>query len=463
MPPIKPGRWTVDPSLLDPLGRELSRGLVDLLPFWDDAPSNVADGFFTGNTKYGWAAYGAWLDKQQPTSRGAGWQNNATSGIYLRTDRALNSLSERQVDWTHMFVVRVDSNTQDFGLHGFDGGNQFWLDTSGSQLRIGTQTSAGILYGSSFHATSDNGTTYVIVYRNDDTNNQTGVFVDGVNHISPAGVAGTGTNFMMVAATSATSKNMNGAIVEFARWNRALTDTEILSLSADPFLLLRPAVLETETATATQDITPGLASQLATASDPTVTTGTVDVTPGLATQAASASDPTLTTTVDVTPGLASQLATATDPTLTTGVVDVTPGLATQLATAIDPVVALGTGTQTVTPELAANLATAYDPAVTTGAVTITPELVTQLATATDPAIATVVYVLPATAQQLATTFDPAVTTGTANITPELVTQLAAAFNPTISAFTITWTEGSSTVTTISGSMSTSTIEGTSKP
>ena len=48
MPLLKPGRWSVKPSLLEPLGQTLSRGPVDLLPLCDDVPTNLcSDRFVT--------------------------------------------------------------------------------------------------------------------------------------------------------------------------------------------------------------------------------------------------------------------------------------------------------------------------------------------------------------------------------------------------------------------------------
>lgn len=262
MPLLKPGRWSVKPSLLEPLGQELSRGLVDLLPFWDDAPTNVADGSFEENTKYGWAEGSAsWQSKAEPTSHGAGWLNNGTANVGINTDRTVTP-TEGQTDWTHLFVVRIDSHTGDSGLHGFNGSNQFWFDTTGTSLRVGTQTSGGVVYGSTFHEAGDNGTTYVVLFRNNHQDTRTDVWVDGVNHVSLAGrqnVAGAQTFY--VASTSATSKPLNGSLVEFARWNRALTDTEVQTLSFDPFLLLRPALLETEVAVGDQTITIGIAPE----------------------------------------------------------------------------------------------------------------------------------------------------------------------------------------------------------
>lgn len=456
MPLIKPGRWSWDRSLLESRFQGLARGLVDLLPFWDDAATNVADGHFDGEQKYGWVEGSvAWQSKQEPTSHGVGWLNNGTTNTYVVSDRDLGETTEGDTDWTHLFVVRVDSSVLDSGLHGWDGTNQFWFDRVGNVLRMGTQTTAGVIYGSEFHDGADNGTTYVIVYRNDHAATRTDVLVDGVTHVSVAGrVDLEGNKALYVGGTTATGKPLNGVLVEFVRWNRALTDTEMQQVSADPFGLLRPALLETE---AGLDITPGLITQLATVFDPTITTDVADITPGLITQAATVTDPAITTTVDITPGLITQAATVFDPVITT-TVDIAPGLITQAATVFDPVIT--TGVVDITPGLVSQLATVSDPVLTTGVVDITPGLITQTATTFDPVITTgVVDITPALIAQLATVFATTITTGAFDITPALITQLATLFDPVISTITITWTGGSMTTSTTGGSMTTTTIGG----
>lgn len=63
--------------------------------------------------------------------------------------------------------------------------------------------------------------------------------------------------------------------------------------------------------------------------------------PGLATQTATAFDPTVVGEEQVTPGLAQQLAVTFDPVITTGPVSVFPGTVDQTAQVFDPVVRAG--------------------------------------------------------------------------------------------------------------------------
>ena len=211
-------------------------------------------------------------------------------------------------------------------------------------------------------------------------------------------------------------------------------------------------ILSLELAGGTPSITPGLASQLAQAFNPTITTGSVSITPGLAQSLVAAFDPTVAATYPITPDLAQSLVTAFDPTLTVGSVSILPGLAQSLASAFDPTLAYTypitpdlaqqlvaafnpslAYTYSITPDLAQSLVTAFDPTVasTGGTQNITPGLVSQLVQAFDPTLTYTYAVTPDLAQSLVTAFDPTLTTGSVSILPDFAQQLAAAFDPTL--------------------------------
>jgi len=248
MPPslVKPARWAVNRALLEADGKNLSRGLVDLLPLWDDAPLNVGPEHFANQPKYGISSLGSWTSKREPTSHGIGWKYSGASPAEgsFKTDRGLVRSDEWFTDRTSLYVYRLDTNTVDAGIEsaykpnlGYD---ILWFDTVSSEMRI-AYSAGTVAYGPVFHTASDNGTTYVVIHRNDHTNTRTDVWVNGVNHISAADRASAAPDdtYYRAIGMAQNTKFLHGVVVTHAHWNRCLTDTEIQKVSADPFILLR--------------------------------------------------------------------------------------------------------------------------------------------------------------------------------------------------------------------------------
>ncbi len=387
MPPslVKPPRWAVTPALLEAAGKGLSRGLVDLLPFWDDAPNNAADDTMSGR-KYGWTEVtyvSPWVTKREPTSHGIGWQNDSNNKPnYVRTS-TLTVGTNWSTDWTEMYIVRLDTAVADSGLRSWGTeGDLLWFDYDGVAMRMGI-TGTATVYGPTFHTASDNETVYVVVVTNDDTNTHTNVYVDGVNHISSASkVAGTTDQRLYVCQRNTTS--MIGAMVSYARWNRVLTDTEVQRVSDDPFVLLRrndaiqPVVLATPSGTnytrtvtdpvGVTDVTSETETNRDTVTEPV---GVTDATTRTVAAARTVTDQTSVT--DTTTPAKSSPRTAVD---VAGVTDSVSVVLTRVATVADTV-----GVTDATTPVKAAAATVTDTVATTDAVS-TAKAIT--ATVTDP-------------------------------------------------------------------------------
>lgn len=374
MPPNlpKPPRWAISRSLLGPDGRELSRGLVDLLPFWDDGPTNLADSYFDSSDKYAWAeviqASNPWTSKREITSHGVGWQNDRNIDInYVRT-QTLARATEWLTDWSEMYVVRLDTAVDDSGLRSFAGGDLLWFDTDGTSQRMGI-TGTATVYGPTFHTASDNGKTYVVVVTNDDVNTHTNVLVDGVNHISSASKVASATDERLYVCLRSTTA-LIGTMVQYARWNRVLTDVEVQKVSTDPFSLLRrdmaiPTILTTPsginyTRTVTDvvgvtDVTSESETNRDTVAEPVAVTDTTSRT--------IAASRTLTESADVTDATTTAKSSQAVLTDSAAITDSVSVVLTRTVTATDPV-----GVTDATTAVKAATATVTEPITTTDAV-----------------------------------------------------------------------------------------------
>ncbi len=200
---------------------------------------------------------------------------------------------------------------------------------------------------------------------------------------------------------------------------------------------------------AQQDITPTLESQLAAATDPSLST-TYDITVALVSQLLGSTNPSLSTTASIAPALVSQLAstqsipfgvslflnqfaradqpvTATDPTLTQEQF-VDPGVVSQILTSLAATIT--SGQVTIDPALVSQLLGTTAPTITTGDVSIDPALVSQLADPTEPDVSIVgggqQDITAALVSQLVASLAATVTPGSVDIDPALASQLIAA-------------------------------------
>lgn len=255
MPPslVKPARWNIQHGLLTPEGRGLARGLVDLLPFWDDGgpfnhviPNYGYDYFAGASPKSAFTNNNLPTDqRREPTSRGVGWLGTLADNAQIGTTADVDASAEWATSWTCLYVFRLDTNTVDTGLLSHRSASTlYWYDTVSSQMRLGADLpGVGPTYGPTFHGAADNGTTYVVAIRNDDENTRTDLWLDGVNHISEAAKqVDTAAERIYIFSQELTGRRMYGAAVGFARWNRALTDDEVQRISYDPWMVARRAV-----------------------------------------------------------------------------------------------------------------------------------------------------------------------------------------------------------------------------
>ena len=388
MPPsfpslVKPPRWAVNRSLLSADGKNLTRGLVNLLPFWDDSPTDLGHDSF-GAKRYGWFERGTL--GRGITSHGAGWSNAGTSSTWVESDTTLDPATYWTTNWTELWVVTCDVNAKDSGLRNWgtslltDSADLLWFDTTGTAIRMGI-TGTATVYGPEFHTAADNGKAYVLVVTNDDTNTHTNVLVDGVNHISSASkVSDTVAKNLIIAARGNTE--MYSTLVTYARWNRVLTDAEVQTVSNDPFVLLRrnwaiPTVLATSgtahTATITDPVgvTDSISENETNRDTVTEPISVTDATSRTVAASRTLSD-TVNTTDVISPAKTSQ-STATDPV---GVTDSVSVVLTRAATATDPV-----GVSDATTAVKSATATVTDPVTTTDAVS-TVKTISE--TITDP-------------------------------------------------------------------------------
>ena len=138
-------------------------------------------------------------------------------------------------------------------------------------------------------------------------------------------------------------------------------------------------------ASAAQEITPSLVSQLLAGVEPAITTGNVNLSPSLVSQLLAGVDPTLTTgNVNLSPSLVSQLLAGVDPAITTGNVNLSPSLVSQLLAGVAPTIT--TGNVNLTPSLVSQLLAGVAPAITTGNVNLSPSLVSQLLAGVAPLV-----------------------------------------------------------------------------
>jgi len=118
----------------------------------------------------------------------------------------------------------------------------------------------------------------------------------------------------------------------------------------------------------------------------TIEAGAVTVTPSVASEPATALDPTVTAgSVTTFPSVTPEAMVGLDATVAAGAVTVTAPVASELATALDPTAT--SGAPTVTPPVAAELATALDATATPGAVSTTPAVTPEAMVGLNPTVA----------------------------------------------------------------------------
>lgn len=189
-------------------------------------------------------------------------------------------------------------------------------------------------------------------------------------------VSGTATTTRLFGDVARTGRqpNIDNAAL-FVRWNRALSDAEVVSLSNNPWQIFQPIrgiPVAFDTGGGTQTLTPSLYTNNQTFYSPTVTPGAVTLSPGLYPNQQTFYGPTVTAgAVTLQPPLVTNDQTFYGPTVVAGAVTLQPALYTNTQNFYSPTV---TSTVTLQPDLYTNQQSFYSPTIAPGAVTLTPDL-----------------------------------------------------------------------------------------
>lgn len=242
MPLLKPPRWSVNSADIEPRYRDLWRDVVFVL----NPSVSIGDEIDLFAKHVTWPVGGV---VSEPTQWGQGWRANtagSVTGVSLPLD--IDSCSV-------MVVADWDNN----GV-----GGQSCLvkrsDVVASRSFVLNHSPAGLIVLATNVESSSSATSVgtvdgpvVVVVTNDGTDASAGAkfYFDGVLDSSTAGVTGndnTSTWVFGQLAADSTNALFDGRLVLAVLWDRVLSPAEVTLLQLDPFGMLRPALLETETA-----------------------------------------------------------------------------------------------------------------------------------------------------------------------------------------------------------------------
>lgn len=270
---------------------------------------------------------------------------------------------------------------------------------------------------------------------------------------------------LAINANSALDASDN-ALFQFALvkyWNRALSDAEIKSISANHWQIFKPIprrifvpvggeagpqdlypnlytndqTFYTHTLSqsgGTQTLTPSLYTNDQTFYTHTLS-ATKTLTPSLYTNSQGFYDPTLSATKALTATLHTNSSAFYGPSISVGTVTLTPGLYTNDQTFYAPVVQLDGGPQYIAPDLYTGSQTFYGATVQPGAVAITPSLYSNDQTSFYSLTVTTTKTLTATLFTNDQTFYAPIVSlagGTQYVVPSLHTNVESFFSATVS-------------------------------
>lgn len=239
MPPVKPGRWSVNPSSIGPNYQSLWKGLVALVPVWGDPTpiELVKRKLATDTTRPKMTPvvdrFGPALRQSQALDTGASWlagdydefsTNPATTLAWVGTRVGVGDATG-----PHMWGYYVSESVQ-IRLVSFDD-EIFYLEYNDAFIGSVVMPANTPLLGLAFVS---NGRQYLRVY-NLLTTERIASGSDSSVFTPPA--AG---GRLVLGSAAALSIGVDHTLA--AAWNRELTDAEIQSLLIDPFGMIRPKV-----------------------------------------------------------------------------------------------------------------------------------------------------------------------------------------------------------------------------
>jgi hypothetical protein len=235
----------------------------------------------------------------------------------------------------------------------------------------------------------------------------------------------------------------SGTVYLVATWQRILSDSEIASVSRNPWQLFAPQkkpLFFSIQGTAGQTLTPSLFTNSNTFYSATVTPGAVTLTPGLYTNTNTFYSATVTPgAVTLTPDLFTNTNSFYSPTVTAGAVTLTPALFTNTSTFYSAIVSQGG--VILQPDLYTNTNSFYSATVTVGAVTLTPDLFTNTNSFYSATVTSTVTLTPDLYTNSQTFYTPTVTQGAAaqTLEPSLYQNTNVFYSPTVAPGTVTLT------------------------
>lgn len=239
MPPIKPGRWTVNPADIAPEWVGFWKHLVAYAPLWDLSldGQNIA-GLHPWDFQASSFPSGLSL---VPTPYGIGWQgdestiNNGIAHSYVwdRTDAS----AEPQ---TVYILFRINDASADRILWRMGGNCRIWWDTAdgltygGSDITNITNALNGVdnWYHAFWRTRGGSDTATIVATAFDDA----GVRLWNTTTTYGGAQADTNIDFYYRSTIDSTS----GEVAAFAAWNRYLEDDQLRQLMLDPFGPIRP-------------------------------------------------------------------------------------------------------------------------------------------------------------------------------------------------------------------------------
>lgn len=239
MPPVKPGRWSANPSSIDPHYQSLWRGLVALVPIWGDPTpiELVKRKLATDTTRPKMTPivgrYGPALRQSQALDSGASWlagdynefsTNPATTLAWVGTRVGVGDATG-----PHIWGYYV-SETVQIRLVSFDD-EILYLEYNNDFIGSVVMPTNTPILGLAFVT---NGRQYLRLY-NLSTTARIGSD-SATTAFSPPAAGGR----LVLGSAAAFSIGVDHLLG--AAWNRELTDAEIGSLLIDPFGLIRPRV-----------------------------------------------------------------------------------------------------------------------------------------------------------------------------------------------------------------------------
>ncbi len=241
----KPRRWHWQRRLIHPKAWGIAGHLGLLLPFWEGAGKvrDLVSGLeFTKNGNPTWGIdgdLGGVVQQMDSSATEEFWSIDEDLWTRAPTTEVTVLLLQRRRDAVNRRSAAFgfqgsppDSNTERLGAHvPWEDGTVYW-DFGDWQVN-GRMSVAGLSFGDDVWVFVSNGTNHMAIWQNG-IRRATSASADTrttglLNTFELFGANGTGTNI---------GNNVNGAL--FAVFNKRLSDAQIVQLSADPFMILRP-------------------------------------------------------------------------------------------------------------------------------------------------------------------------------------------------------------------------------